>query len=386
MTMLATASLTARIRREAARLGFCKAGIVPAGPLPRSAAFDAWLGRGMHGEMAYMARQANKRKYPDLLMESARTFLVLATNYYSTGALNSEPLKGRISRYAWGEDYHSLMQDRLNRLRDFILLEAPQAQALCYVDAGPVMEKAWGAASSLGWMGKHTNLISREFGSWFFLGIILLNLELDYDTNEKDHCGSCSRCISACPTGAIVEPYVVDARFCISYLTIELRGPIPPSMRPLIGNRIFGCDDCQEACPWNRFAAQAPEMQFQPGEGNWMPDLIPLVNLTPDQFNDRFRESAIRRAQRDGFVRNVVVALGNSHSSEAIPALGMALNDRSPLVRGHTAWALGQIASEHARGLLQAALAGEANPEVRAEIEDSLQNLVSGNSPPFEML
>jgi epoxyqueuosine reductase len=369
-----TASLTARIRREAGRIGFFKVGITPVKPLLRAAFFDEWLGRKMHGEMDYLARQADRRKSPHLLMENARSFLVLGMNYYCGGDPNSDPLKGRISRYTWGMDYHLLMQDRLNKIREFILREAPQTHALCYVDAGPVMEKTWGAESSLGWMGKHTNLISRELGSWFFLGAILLDLELDYDVKETDGCGSCSRCVLACPTRAIVAPYAVDARRCISYLTIELHGPIPLPLRTLIGNRIFGCDDCQEACPWNRFATVTGEADFQPGDGNRIPDLIPLVNLTPAQFNDRFRKSAIRRAKRDGFVRNVVVALGNAHREEAVPALSTALNDPSPLVRGHAAWALGQIGSERARFLLQTASLTEADPQAHAEIETALQN------------
>lgn len=369
-----TASLTERIRQEAGRIGFFKVGITPAKLLPRNEFFDDWLGRKMHGGMAYLERQSDKRKSPHLLMDSARSFLILGMNYYSGGNPKREPLKGRISRYAWGMDYHLLMRDRLNKIRAFILREAPQAHALCYADSGPVMEKMWGAESSLGWMGKHTNLISRELGSWFFLGVILLDLELDYDEIERDHCGSCKRCISACPTGAIVAPYVIDARSCISYLTIELRGPIPLPMRPLIGNRIFGCDDCQEVCPWNRFAKVTAEAKFGSGECDQLPDLVSLVNLTPAQFNDRFKRSAIRRAKRDGFIRNVVVALGNSHRNDAIPALSTALNDPSPLVRGHAAWALGQIGSEQARFLLHAALSTELDSDTRVEIDAALQN------------
>jgi epoxyqueuosine reductase len=368
-----TASLTARIRQEASRIGFFKIGVTRARPLPRAAFFDEWLGRKMHGEMAYLERQSDKRKMPHLLMETARSILVLGMNYYPGDNFENRPLEGRISRYAWGLDYHSLMLDRLNKVREFILREAPKAHALCYVDSGPVMEKSWGAESALGWMGKHTNLISRELGSWFFLGTILLDLELEYDVAERDYCGSCSLCISACPTGAIARPYVVDARLCISYLTIELRGPIPLPLRSLIGNRIFGCDDCQEACPWNRFAAITDEAGFHPGDGNWLRELIPLVSFTQAQFNERFKQSAIRRVKRDGLIRNVVVALGNSHRSEAIPALSMALTDLSALVRGHAAWALGQIGSEHARSLLQEALSKESDPQARAEIETALQ-------------
>jgi epoxyqueuosine reductase len=372
-----TALLTERIRQEARRIGFFKVGITPAKPLPRAAFLDTWLGRQMHGEMAYLERQSDKRKLPRLLMETARSILVLGMNYYPGDNLNDRPLGARISRYASAMDYHLLMRDRLNDLRKFILHKAPQCQALCYVDAGPVMEKSWGAESALGWMGKHTNLISRELGSWFFLGTILLDLELEYDAKGKNYCGSCTRCISACPTGAIVGPYVVDARLCISYLTIELQGPIPLPLRPLIGNRIFGCDDCQAVCPWNRFAVITDEAGFQPRHGNRPPDLIALASLTSGQFDDYFKQSAVRRAKRNGFVRNVAIALGNSHASEAIPALSMLLADSSPLIRGHAAWALGQIGSEQARSLLREASLKESDPRAREEIEASLQIICS---------
>jgi epoxyqueuosine reductase len=255
---------------------------------------------------------------------------------------------------------------------DFIKNQEPSAQGLCYADTGPVMEKVWGAETSLGWMGKHTNLIARNHGSWFFLGVILLDIELEYDPKERDFCGKCTRCIQACPTGAIVAPYILDARLCLSYLTIELRGPIPRHLRPRIGNRIYGCDDCQEVCPWNRFAVATPEKEFSPREGNLMPDLAPLVRITPEQFENRFNNSPIRRATRDGFVRNVVVALGNSRSSEAVPALDEALRDASPLVRAHAAWALGQMATPRAYRILESARALEADAAVAEEIEGAL--------------
>ena len=368
MTGFNKSRLASRIREEAARLGFFKIGIVPAGPLPAGPYFDDWIRRGLHGEMRYMEAQAAKRKSPALVLEDARSLVVLALNYYHGGDLTEDPLRGKISRYAWGSYYHLLVKDRLCQLQDFVLREEPEARLLYYVDTGPVMEKAWGALTSLGWMGKHTNLITREQGSWFFIGVLLLNLELEYDAPEDDYCGTCSRCIEACPTGAIVAPYVVDARLCISYLTIELRGPIPRALRPLIGNRIFGCDDCQEVCPWNRFAVTAPEKEFGPRDGHYMPDLIPLVRITTEEFNARFCGSPIRRAKRDGFVRNVVVALGNSHRAEAAFALADAIKDQSALVRAHAAWALGQIDTAESRRLLASAEAAEVDPAVREEI------------------
>jgi len=370
-------TLTEQIREEAKKLDFFKVGVSAARPLPEVQRFDRWVEQGMQGEMGYIERQADKRRDPTLVLQDARSLIVLAMNYDSGHSLNDDPLRGRISRYAWGDDYHALMKDRLRRLLGFIQQLDPVARGLCYVDTGPVMEKVWGAQSSLGWMGKHTNLITRKQGSWFFIGIILLNLELEYDVAEQDYCGTCSRCITACPTGAIIAPYVLDARLCISYLTIELRGSIPRELRPLIGNRIYGCDDCQEVCPWNRFAVSTPESAFQPGPGNLMPELAPLVDLTPEEFNRRFKNSAIRRARRDGFVRNVAVALGNSRLPEAVAPLGRALSDRSALVRGHAAWGLGQVATSEARELLRDARSRETDPAVLEEIELALKELTA---------
>jgi epoxyqueuosine reductase len=234
------------------------------------------------------------------------------------------------------------------------------------------MEKVWGAQSALGWMGKHSNLITRELGSWFFVGVVLLDLELQADPPERDFCGTCSRCSVACPTGAIVQPYVVDARLCISYLTIELRGAIPRRLRPAIGNRIYGCDDCQDVCPWNRFAAPTGESEFHARAGTVMPELGPLVDLDAAEFDRRFRGSPIRRARRDGFVRNVVVALGNSGSPEAVAPLARALGDPSRLVRGHAAWALGRLGYPEVRPLLESARAVETDAEVIEEIDLAL--------------
>ena len=323
--------------------------------------------------MAWLERQAEKRRNPSLVLSDVRSILILAMNYYSRGSFSNDPLRGRISRYAWGEDYHPLIQSRLRGLLDSIVAMRPAARGLYYADTGPVMEKVWGAHSALGWMGKHTNLITREQGSWFFIGTILLNLELEYDAPERDHCGTCIRCIRACPTGAIVAPYQVDARLCISYLTIEHRGYIPRRLRPLIGDRIFGCDDCQEVCPWNRFAVSTDEQVFWHRNGNHVPELVSLAGITAEEFNRRFKNSPVRRAKRDGFVRNVVVALGNSGKSEAIPALLGATRDASSIVRGHAAWALGRIDGPEARHALLTARRSESDPQVLEEIDAALQ-------------
>jgi epoxyqueuosine reductase len=336
-------NLSSRIREESRRLGFFNAGIAPARSLADGEHLLEWLRDGRHGTMHYLEREPVRRLDPRLILEDARSVLVLGFNYYAGDSIPDDPMKGRISRYAWGDDYHAVLVPRLEALLGFIKEQAPSARGRCYVDAGPIMEKAWGAQTSLGWVGKNTNLIARGRGSWFFLGVILLNLELEYDAKERDCCGKCRRCIDRCPTGAITGPYVIDARRCISYLTIELRGEIPLSLRPLMGNRIFGCDECQAVCPWNRFAAATSEPAFGSGREHSVLELSPLVQLTRDDFAARFRNSPIYRATRDGFVRNVVVALGNSRSREAVPALESALQDQSPLVRSHAAWALENI-------------------------------------------
>jgi len=281
-------TLSSDIREEACRLGFFKTGIAAARALPRGERFESWLQRGFQGTMRYLERQAFQRKNPALLFPDARSLLIVAMNYFTGYPLAQEPMKGKISRYAWGDDYHAVVGNRLETLLRFIQSRVPSAQGRWYVDAGPVMEKAWGAQTALGWMGKHTNLITRDRGSWFFIGAILLDIELEYDSPEKDFCGSCRRCLRACPTGAIVAPYVLDARLCISYLTIEYRGVIPRALRSRIGNRIYGCDDCQEVCPWNRFAETTPEKEWFPREENLMPELAPLVHITPGEFARRF--------------------------------------------------------------------------------------------------
>ena len=364
--------LTSRIREEAVRLGFSKLGITSVSRLPDQEYFKSWLEKGYQGEMHYLERQAMKRGDPFLVLANAQTFLVLALNYYTGESVSNEPFIGRISRYAQGEDYHSVVCERLDLLLSSIQALEPSARGICFADTGPVMEKVWGARTSLGWIGKNTNLISKCFGSWFFIGVILLDLELEYDQTEPDHCGTCRRCMDSCPTGAIVAPYVLDARRCISYLTIELRGPIARALRPLIGNRIFGCDECQESCPWNRFAVATPNSAFLARERT--PDLMPLAEISAIEFKRRFRNTPIWRAKRDGFVRNVVVALGNSGRDEAVQPLSKAaLQDASSLVRSHAAWALGRIDSARARRVLEAARSTEKDPAVLEEVEIALK-------------
>jgi epoxyqueuosine reductase len=249
------------------------------------------------------------------------------------------------------------------------------------------MDKAWAHRSGLGWIGKHSNVITREFGSWVFLAEIILNLELEYDSEAKNYCGTCRRCMEVCPTRAIVAPYVVDARRCISYLTIELHGPIPRELRRAIGSRVFGCDDCQDVCPWNRFAQISREPDFYPTPGNRSPVLTELMEMTEEEFRTRFRHNPIKRAKYAGFLRNVAIALGNSRNPDALPVLAKSLSHAEPLVRAHAAWALGEIGGRFARNALEAALPEETNSDVETEISLALSEISArrkGESIPLQ--
>ena len=337
--------LTEGIRNEALKIGFVKTGFARAGKTPYMTHFRDWIRSGFHGEMRYLERQAEKRGNPELVLPGVRSVVVAALNYYSGYSgedAAKSPLTGRISRYALGMDYHSVLMDRLERLLKFIKSEVPDANGRCYVDTGPVMEKVWGAETSIGWIGKHSGLVSREFGTRFFIGVILLDIALEYDGKSESLCGACRRCLNACPTGALVAPYRLDARKCLSYLTIEFQGTMPPELRPFAGNRVFGCDECQNACPWNRFAAKTTIDELSPRKENIAPKLLSLAGLSGGEFERRFAASSVLRAARDGFTRNVIIALGNSRDAEAVPALEAALMDESRIVREHAEWALKQ--------------------------------------------
>ncbi|HKS16670.1 MAG TPA: tRNA epoxyqueuosine(34) reductase QueG, partial [Planctomycetota bacterium] len=273
----------------------------------------------------------------------AKSVVCVAQNYYTGPRGPVGPAEGLVSRYAWGEDYHDVLGERLGRLRDFIASRGARAR-VC-VDTSAVLEKLWARAAGIGWQGKHTNLISKELSSWFFLGEILVDAELEPDAPfEEDHCGTCTACIDVCPTRAIVAPYVLDARKCISYLTIEHRGPIPRELRPLMGNLIFGCDLCLDVCPWNKFAQVTRDPAFQPRPDLSAPKLVEFLGMTDAEFRRRFKGSPILRAKRGGFLRNVCVALGNSGDVSAIPALEVkGLTDADPLVREHAAWAIERL-------------------------------------------
>ena len=299
--------LTARIRERAFELGFHKVGIVPAAPLAEERLrLEEWLRRGYHGEMRWMERDPAQRTDPRRVFPAARSVVVVALNYYTPHEHDDDPATGKISRYAWGDDYHDVVGEKLRELLAWIKEQYPEAEGKTCVDIQPLMDKAWAARAGLGWIGKHTNLITREYGSWVFLGELLLNLELDYDgVPSEDHCGTCTLCLDACPTGAITEPYVVDANKCISYATIELRdAELPEPVAAKLNGWLYGCDICQDVCPWNRFEQPTAETRFEPRPGHVSADLAEILELTPDNYATRFRRTSIKRAKLAGLQRN----------------------------------------------------------------------------------
>jgi epoxyqueuosine reductase len=433
------------IKARARQIGFDLVGITTADPFPDcDAAYQMWLDAGMHAGMDYMVTRRGRAAYPQQVRAGTRSIVAVAMNYYAheSGPWEDSGLKhrgvgglepqddgetrnddetrhdggprGRTARYAWGDDYHPVMEARLRSLAGF-LVERGAGLARYYVDTGPLFERAIAQRAGLGWFGRHSCLITGQYGTWVVLGEILTDLALRPDPPASGDCGLCSNCTNgtaACPTGAIVGPGIVDARLCISYWTIEHRGWIPREIRPAMGDMIFGCDICQEACPFNRVAKPAAHTEFRPraeaeahgagtGESqgpdtgaaacphagvppasstSWpdtsaRPLLIPLLNVSEDDFRRRFRRSAVRRAKRSGLRRNVAVALGNLADPRAVPALGAAVCDPGdPVVRGHAAWALGRIGGEAARSALEEALRHEEDPDVRGEIVTAVES------------
>jgi epoxyqueuosine reductase len=307
------ALISREIKEHARRLGFDKVGIVRAVALEdERERLREWLARGFHGEMRWMERDPEKRADPRQVFPAARSVVVVALNYYTPHEHGTEETAagdsaaGKISRYAWGDDYHDVLGERLKALLAWIKERWPEAEGRACVDTAPLMDKAWAVRAGLGWLGKHSNLITREYGSWVFIGELLLNLELEEDAHrEEDHCGTCTLCLDVCPTGAITEPYVVDSNKCISYATIELRAPeIPSDLKANLDGWLYGCDACQDVCPWNRFEQATEEERFQPRAGNVAPDLSSILELTPETYATRFRRSAIKRAKLAGLQRN----------------------------------------------------------------------------------
>lgn len=338
------------IKNEARRLGFALAGITTPEPSPHLSAYENWLALGRNGSMDYLAGERARacRRDPRLILPECRSILVLAVRYPdpkdATATEEAGPT-GRVAAYAWGRDYHRILPERLKTLATFI--EEQVGGPLPhrgYTDTGPIMERELAQRAGLGWIGKNTCLINPQLGSYFLLAEMFLGIELEPDAPfTSDRCGTCTRCIEACPTGCIQPDRTLDARHCISYLTIENKGEIPPDLRPKLGDWVFGCDVCQMVCPWNRFAGKGYDQALAPSLGLPSPDLKSELVLTAQEFNRKFRDSPILRARRRGYLRNVAVTLGNSGDTAAIPVLERVLQDNEPLIREHAAWALEQI-------------------------------------------
>ena len=329
----------------------------------------------MDGLAWYTAERVRRMNRPKTLLDGARSVISLAMSYKTTEPPSGgDVLRGRVARYAWGRDYHSLIKSRVRRfIRELPDVLDEPLRARCFVDDGPMNDRAAAERAGVGWFGKNTNILTPALGSWVFLAEVITNLDLRSDAPLKKTCGECVRCIPACPTDAIVAPYAIDNRKCISFLTIELRGAIPREMRPLMGDWVFGCDLCQEVCPVNRKAAVSREAEFGKRRDFDAPELIPLLSLDSDGFRRRFEGNPIRRAKLGGLKRNVCVALGNIGDRRAVPALAKALrSDDDALVRMHAAWALGRLGGHDAESALKAALARERDAEVRAELSAAL--------------
>ncbi len=325
--------------RRSQTFGFDSCRIARCAPPRYADAFRHWLRDGAAGEMEWMERGAEKRCDPEKILPGAQSVVVVALNYWQGERPNESP--GRIARYAWGDDYHEVMLRKLRELDSF--LQKHGGVQKIYVDTGPLLERDHAAEAGIGWHGKSTMLIDRSLGTWFFLGEILTTLELPPDEMQTARCGSCTRCITACPTGAITDAHRLDARRCISYLTIELKGSIPLELRPLIGDRIYGCDACLDACPWNRFAAVSRESAFAARPATTKMQLRDYLSLGESEFRILFRNSPIKRIKRRGLLRNVCVALGNVGTAQDLPALEGAAVDTEPLIAEHASWAISRI-------------------------------------------
>lgn len=335
------------VRQRANELGFDDCRFTTATTPNHAVEFEKWIAQKHHGEMRYLERNAHKRVNPQEVLPGARSVVVFSASY--TGAplpthATRNTQHGVVARYARFKDYHDVLAERLKRLTDFLdEMGGKETRSLWYVDTGPLLERDFAQRAGLGFVGKHTNLISRKLGNWIFIAEIITTLEFEPDTPEKNRCGTCTRCITACPTAAITAPFQLDARRCISYLTIELKGAIPVEFRSAIGNRIYGCDDCLAVCPWNKFAREGNLMKEHARSDLCTPDLLELLALDEAGFKSRFAGTPILRAKRKGLLRNVCVALGNIGDESALPSLQKAATDTEPLIAEHANWAIQQI-------------------------------------------
>ena len=366
----AAARLTAFIRREALAAGFDAVAITAPDSIPQAGArLDAWLEEGRHGSMAWMAETAERRAAPRALWPDVRSVIVLAMNYgpeQDPLAVLSQRDRAAISVYAQNRDYHDIIKGRLKTIAGKLAARAG-SDVKVFVDTAPVMEKPLAEAAGLGWQGKHTNLVSRAFGSWLFLGSIFTTADLEHDTPEAAHCGSCRACLDICPTDAFPAPYQLDARRCISYLTIEHKGAIPRALRPAMGNRIYGCDDCLAVCPWNKFARAAHEAKLKAREDLTAPRLADLLTLDDAAFRSMFSGSPVKRIGRNRFIRNVLIAAGNSGDASLVPAVEKLLHNDAAQVRAMAIWALARLGGRDRLQAMAERLAGDTDEDVRAE-------------------
>lgn len=349
MTQITAEELKAQLVSFASNVGFDSCRVATCNRPAHATEFRQWLRQGAHGEMDYMQRGEKTRCDPEKILSGAQSIVALALNYFQGRTAHSGGATGKIARYAWGEDYHDVIRAKLNRIDEF--LRSFGGHQKCYVDTGPVLERDHAAQAGIGWHGKSTMLIDQRFGTWFFLAEIVTTLELAPDKPVPNRCGTCERCIRACPTGAITAPHQLDARRCISYLTIELKSAIPLELRPFVGDRIFGCDDCLEACPWNRFAQESRETAFSARRSTTGMSLREYLHLDEAEFRALFKNSPIKRIKRRGFLRNVCVALGNVGDRSDLPALERAAADPEPLIAEHAAWAIKQIRARQKQAL-----------------------------------
>jgi epoxyqueuosine reductase len=366
-----TSTLKESLTREARALGFDSIGVTDPDSIAQAAKhFHDFLDAGAHGDMAWLADRPERRADPRGLWPDVRSVIMLGVNYgpdRNPLDILAQRTRGAISVYAQGDDYHDLIKKRLKALARW-LVASTGAEVKVFVDTAAVMEKPLAQAAGLGWQGKHTNLVSRQFGSWLFLGAIFTTLEFSRDAGDVDHCGSCQACLDICPTSAFPAPYKLDARRCISYLTIENKGPIPREFRKAIGNRIYGCDDCLAVCPWNKFAQAGRETRLAARDELRAPALADLARLDDAAFRARFTKSPVKRIGRDRFVRNVLIAIGNSNDAALMVEAERLLDDASPLVRGAAAWALSQLMGREAfEAMAAGVLGGEPEETVRAE-------------------
>ena len=379
MNRPASHELTTGLKQQARELGFQLAGVCQAGNPLRLAEFHRWLSAGYAGSMHYLAERAEAYKHPSHVLDGVQSILMLGMNYSDSAPSRASPGSGQVARYAWGEsDYHDVLHDRLKRLKAWLIEQVPAALVRGIVDTAPLLERDFAQQAGLGWIGKNTMLISREEGSWFFLAALLTDQSLVSDEPfQADHCGTCRACLDACPTDAFPSAYVLDAQSCISYLTIELREEIPTALREPMGSWVFGCDICQQVCPWNQPTGrvgvrQAEEPAFSANSDLDPLELTRLFAMTDDQFRERFRRTPLWRSRRRGLLRNAAIVLGNQQHQAALEALTQGLHDEEVLVRGASAWALGRLGSPLARRALEQRRSLEAEPIVASEIESAL--------------